>query len=127
MLPNMFCKYTQASIRRGPEWLLGCGTRLLHSEHGIARRTCFLSQASKRRKYAEKLLVSARALLANYEACHKAAAPQPDISKEMEGRRSSTTTPARAFQMFAVQKHAKHSWCDNCFAMCAPTVEGLAD
>ena len=32
LLPEVFCKYTRASIRRGPEWLLGCGTRLLHSQ-----------------------------------------------------------------------------------------------
>ena len=97
-----------------------------HKQHGITRGMCFLSQAFKRRKYAEKLLVSARALLANYEAHHKAAAPQPDISKESESRRS-ITTPARAIKMLALQKNAKQSWCKKCSAMCAPTVEGLAD
>ena len=85
-----------------------------------------LFQPKEQRQYAEKLLVSARALLANYEAHHKAAAPQPDISKESESRRS-ITTPARAIKMLALQKNAKQSWCKKCSAMCAPTVEGLAD
>ena len=98
-----------------------------HKQHGITRGMCFPSQAFKRRKYAEKLLVSARALLANYEAHHKAAAPQPDISKEGERRRSSIASPARALKMLKLKKHAKQSWWDKCSAMCAPTVEGLAD
>tara|TARA_B100000795_G_scaffold98139_1_gene72017 strand:+ start:2092 stop:2559 length:468 start_codon:yes stop_codon:yes gene_type:complete len=86
-----------------------------------------LFQPKEQRQYAEKLLVSARALLANYEAHHKAAAPQPDISKEGERRRSSIASPARALKMLKLKKHAKQSWWDKCSAMCAPTVEGLAD
>ena len=92
---------------------------------------CFLFQAFKRRKYAEKLLVSARALLANYEAHHKAAAPQPDVSKARERRLSPypIPSPARTLKMYHIQnyKHSKQTCWEKCSAMCAPTEEGLAD